>query len=197
MASDLFIEIEHKFVVGKDFDQDDFIRKLRSLCPDRQSNISVRDTYFVLGHDRRHIYRHRFDKEIQQLTVKSVETDAAVRTEVNLPIDQSKGDQLAAVSAFMRASGAIWSAELAKDIQVAYFHDCEIVLYRATSGSDTVYCVEFEATSPQTVDDGLKVLARYEKMLGFDPEKRDSRSLFELLLMSKAPAEIKTMFANI
>ncbi len=196
MASDLFIEIEHKFIVGSDFDQTSFLKKLSGLSPDRQSKISVRDTYFVLGHDRRHIFRHRFDKEIQQLTVKSVESDAAVRTEINIPIDQSKGNQSLAVDAFMKTLGAVWSAELAKDIQVAYFHDCEIVFYRAVSGSDTVYCVEFEATNPASVEKGLEVLAKYETKLGFSPEARDSRSLFELLLMKKAPKEIQAMFAT-
>ncbi len=194
MASDLFIEIEHKFIVGSDFDQVGFQKKLASLSPGRQSKVSVRDTYFVLGHDQRHIYRHRFDKEIQQLTVKSVESDTAVRTEINLPIDQSKGDQGAAVTAFMKALGAVWSGVLAKDIQVAYFDDCEIVFYRASNGNDAVYCVEFEALNPVSVDEGLKVLARYESKLGFNPDNRDGRSLFELLLMSRAPAEIQSMF---
>lgn len=197
MASDLFLEIEHKFVVGQDFDRDSFVKKLGSLSPNRQSKISVRDTYFVLGHDKKHVYRHRYDKEIQQLTVKSVESDAAVRREVNVPIDQSKGDQKAAVGAFMEALGAVWSAELAKDIQVAYFHDCEIVFYRASNGQESVNCVEFEAINPSSIEAGLNTLDKYEKLLGFRQEQRDSRSLFELLLMTKAPKEIKSMFSNI
>jgi hypothetical protein len=194
MASALFIEIEHKFIVDSDFNQAHFLQKLARLAPSRQSKVSVRDTYYVLGHDRSHVYRHRFDKEIQQLTVKSVESDAAVRTEINIPIDQSKGDQQAAVSAFMEALGAIWSGELAKDIQVAYFADCEVVFYRASNGNDVVYCVEFEAINPTSVEEGLGVLAKYEHALGFDPNQRDGRSLFELLLVGKAPPEIKAIF---
>lgn len=194
MGSTSFIEIEHKFIVGPDFDRDAFVKKLSTLSPNRQSQVSVRDTYFVLRHDNQHVFRHRFDNEIQQLTVKSVECDASVRTEINLPIDQSKGDQKAAIEAFMGTLGCLWTGELHKDIQVSYFDDCEIVFYRAANNNESLYCVEFEAVNPESVQDGLDVLARYENALGFNPQDRDGRSLFELLLLNKAPAEVCAMF---
>jgi hypothetical protein len=194
MSSNDFLEIEHKFVVGAEFDHVRFFKAVEALSPSRQSRLTVRDTYYVLGHDAKHVFRHRFDKEIQQLTVKSVEADAAVRTEINLPIDQSTGDQSAPVKAFMKALGASWSADLVKDIQVAYFQDCEIVYYRASSGSEFVNCIEFEAIDSKTVQEGLGVLTRYEELLGFDPKHRDGRSLFELLLVKSAPPEIRRMF---
>lgn len=194
MGSNSFLEIEHKFIVEPRFDKEAFLKALKSLSPGRQAKVSVRDTYFVLGHDTEHIYRHRFDREIQQLTVKSVESDAAVRMEINLPIDQSKGDQRHAVECFMKALGCIWQAELAKDIEVSYFDDCEVVLYRATNGQRSFDCVEFEAVNPPTIEDGLSVLSKYEKVLGFDPSERDSRSLFELLLLDHAPPKVRSMF---
>ena len=114
MGSNSFIEIEHKFVVDAHFNRDAFLKNVASLTPSRQAEAKVRDTYFVLTHDNKHVYRHRFDNEIQQLTVKSIEDDNAVRTEINIPIDQSKGDQTSAILEFMNALGCRWSGSLAK-----------------------------------------------------------------------------------
>jgi adenylate cyclase class IV len=194
MGSNSFTEIEHKFVLGADFNRDTFLKMVTELSPGRQAAAMVRDTYFVLGHDNHHVYRHRFDNEIQQLTVKSVEDDSAVRMEINIPIDQSKGDQRPAILEFMKALGCRWSGDLSKDIQVAYFDDCEIVLYRAVNRGREVYCVEFEAVNPDSVTEGLAVLARYEAALGFKAEARETKSLFELLLLDSAPEDIRAMF---
>jgi adenylate cyclase class IV len=194
LASDTFLEIEHKFLVGRDFDKKRFLEQLTALSPDRQARVSVRDTYYVLEHDLGRVFRHRFDNEIQQLTVKTVERDAAVRTEVNIPIDQSKGDQRPAVSRFMKELGACWSGEVAKDIDVTYFGDCEVVFYRAVGRDKEVYCVEFEAVAAKTIQDGLATLETYERKLGFNPSQRETRSLFELLLVDDAPDAIKKMF---
>lgn len=194
MGSNSFVEIEHKFVVPANFNRDAFLKKVSDLSPNRQARAKVRDTYFVLAHDNQHVYRHRFDNEIQQLTVKSIEHDAAVRTEINIPIDQSKGDQRPAIAEFMKALGCSWSGELAKDIQVAYFPDCEIVFYRAVNRDKTVCCVEFEAVNPGSVAEGLSVLAKYESILGFKVEERETKSLFELLLLDGAPGDIQAMF---
>lgn len=194
MASESFLEIEHKFLVGPDFNQDAFTHALGSLSPVRQAKIKVRDTYFVLADKNRHVFRHRYDNEIQQLTVKSVETDTSVRTEVNIPIDQSKGDQKAAITEFMKILGCRWSGEIAKEIHVAYFEDCEIVFYKASNQTKSLCCVEFEAISAADVNHGIAVLNKYEKALGFNPLEREHRSLFELLLMDAAPSDIKKMF---
>lgn len=194
MSSTSFKEIEHKFLVDSHFDQQTFIKRLESLAPTKIDRISVRDTYFVLQREKKHVFRHRFDNQIQQLTIKSVESDASVRTEINLPIDQSKGDQKKVVAAFMEALGCSWSGEIRKDIDVAYFPDCEVVFYRAVGQAKTLYCVEFEAVNPKSVDDGLGTLARYELALGFAGRQRESKSLFELLLLESAPAQVRAMF---
>ncbi len=194
MGSNSFVEIEHKFVVPANFNRDAFLKKVSDLSPNRQARAKVRDTYFVLAHDNQHVYRHRFDNEIQQLTVKSIEHDAAVRTEINIPIDQSKGDQRPAILEFMNTLGCRWSGDLAKEIHVAYFHDCEIVFYRAVNQGKEVYCIEFEAVNPGSIEEGLNVLKKYEVALGFVANDRESKSLFELLLLDTAPDKIKAMF---
>jgi adenylate cyclase class IV len=194
MASDNFLEIEHKFLVDQGFDPRRFHQSLASLSPNRQASIRVRDTYYVLERDQSRIFRHRFDHEIQQLTVKSLGPDAAVRTEVNIPIDQSKGDQKLAVARFMQELGASWSAEITKDIDVAYFDDCEVVFYRAVGRDCEVSCVEFEAVGANSIERGLETLALYENKLGFDPKNREAKSLFELLVLPSAPASVRSLF---
>ena len=194
VQSSSFTEIEHKFLVTSDFDASSFFKKISSLSPAKLEKIRVRDVYYVLNSNAKHVFRHRYDDQIQQLTVKSVEEDSSVRTEINLPIDQSKGDQSPAVSAFMKVLGCKWSAEIAKDIEVAYFPDCEIVFYRAVGKSNAVNCIEFEAVNPKSVADGLRVLSHYEAALGFNSKDRESKSLFELLLPQDAPEDVKKMF---
>jgi adenylate cyclase class IV len=189
-----FKEIEHKYIVGPEFNSEDFFQRVRKLIPIRTSKINVKDTYYVLNAHPRHIFRHRFDSEIQQLTIKSVEADAAIRTEINLPIDQSRGDQKLAVEAFMKALGCTWSGQIQKQIDVAYFEDCEIVFYRAVGQSAEIYCVEFEAINPASINAGLAILEKYESALGFATRHRESKSLFELTLLSEAPANVKELF---
>jgi len=191
-----FKEIEHKYIVGKEFNSEDFFQKIRKLVPIGTSSINVKDTYFVLYSHPGLIFRHRFDSEIQQLTIKSIEADTAIRTEINLPIDQSRGDQKLAVQAFMEALGCDWSGQIQKQINVAYFEDCEIVFYRAVGQSTEVYCVEFEAINPSSVDAGLAILKKYEAALGFASRQRESKSLFELTLLDEAPANIKDLFCR-
>ena len=197
MSSASFTEIEHKFIVDKNFDCEDFFNKIRALSPTRIAKIAVRDTYFVLKSDSKHVYRHRFDHEIQQLTVKSIETDSAVRTEINVPIDQSKGDQKDCIAAFMEALGCNWSGEIHKEIHVAYFPDCEVVFYQAVGPSKMVYCVEFEAVCPPSLAAGLAVLEKYEIALGFAARQRESKSLFELALLDGAPDWVRKLFSNL
>ena len=57
------------------------------------------DTYFVLKSTSGYVYRHRCDEEIQQLSLKSVSKDPAVRTEVNLNL--SGGNQISSVRGFL------------------------------------------------------------------------------------------------
>ena len=66
-----FLEIEHKFVVGDSFDRNALFEACRGLGPEREKALTVTDTYYVPVGAADLIYRHRIDKEIQQLTLKS------------------------------------------------------------------------------------------------------------------------------
>ncbi len=176
-----FKEIEHKFVVGADFDREAFRAALNALDPVRHATFHVRDRYFITeaGRARGFVLRHRCDRELHELTLKSVGADAEVRDEINLKLQP--GDQEAQVDAFVAAQGLLWQGALWKDLEVWHFHDCEAVFYAATAGARTVRCVEFEATAKPTQEEALATVRRYEQATGFGAATRTPESLLALL----------------
>jgi len=180
--SDLrFTEIEHKFVVDESCDREALRRALGALSPSRHVTLRVRDRYFITeaGRARGFILRHRHDRELHGLTLKTVVADAEVRAEVNVAL--RPGDQDATVDAFVSAQGLVWAGELWKDIEVWHFDDCEVVHYTARAGGTVVQCVEFEATRKESLDEALAVLARYEAATGFTTHTRTQASLLQLV----------------
>jgi len=178
-----FKEIEHKYVVGDTFDLRRFREALSALGPVRTGAIRVRDRYYLLegSLERRFVIRHRFDAELQQLTIKSIEADTEVRDEVNLDLGQDAGDQAARVETFLARLGVRWSGTVQKDVEVWYFPDCEVVHYVASADARTVRCVEFEATRKDSVAAALAVVERFERSTGCDSLVRSTVSLLQLL----------------
>lgn len=185
-----FLEIEHKFLVGDDFDVEAFRHMGLAHGPRRTTELRVRDTYFVTALDPRVVFRHRVDAERQELTCKSRGGgDAEVRTEINLRLDPASGDQGAAVEAFLAMFGVVWKGTITKDILVFYYPDCEVVFYRAEAGGEVVRCVEFEATGGLDVAGSREALAAWEARFGFAGAERVQASLFELLLAPRMPPQ--------
>ena len=178
-----FTEIEHKFVVDEGFDLDGFGLALEALGPTRRTRLQVRDRYFMTedGRSRRYILRHRFDDEINQLTMKALEADPEVRAEISLDLGHHAGSQDAAVDAFVARQGIVWSGTLEKDLTVWYFPDCEVVHYVASSETRAVRVVEFEATLKTSVPDALLILDRYERATGFHASTRSRQSIVQLV----------------
>jgi len=176
-----FKEIEHKFVVGDDFDLVGFRGTLNAMNPMRHATLHVRDRYFITeaGRALRFVLRHRFDRELHELTLKSLGADAEVRDEINLKL--AAGDQQAQVDAFVAAQRIVWQGALWKDLEVWHFDDCEAVFYIATAGERIVRCVEFEATHKPTRETALAIVHRYELATGFAAATRTPESLLALL----------------
>ena len=188
-----FHEIEHKFLVGEDFDRDAFRTALEALKPVRHATLHVRDRYFITeaGRARGFVLRHRFDRELHELTLKSIVSDAEVRDEINLKLQA--GDQQAQVDAFVAAQGVLWQGALWKDLEVWHFHDCEAVFYVAAADDriagvqgapavkTEVRCVEFEATVKPSREEALAIVSRYEHATGFANATRTPESLLALL----------------
>jgi len=178
-----FTEIEHKFLIDSGFDRDSFLATLAQLGPVEETKVKVQDTYFVPQPAKHYILRHRFDELSQQLSLKSIGSgDNEARVEINLDLDQSKGNQIHSVQALITALGAYWQGEIQKNIHVFYFPDCEVVLYDAATKSKSVSCVEFEAVNADSIEHGIKIIKKYERSCGFSSNQRCQRSLFELLL---------------
>jgi hypothetical protein len=175
-----FLEIEHKFVVPETFDLETFARACRDLHPQVEKTVAVHDVYHVLAGRSDIIFRHRFDRELQQLTLKTRGVDNEVRTEINLALQDPV--QEAGVSAFLSAIGPTERFPIQKQIHVFEFADCEIVHYTAQYEQRTVSCVEFEAVGAPDTATALATLERYEQALGFDAATRTSVNLFEMLV---------------
>lgn len=184
------LEIEHKFIVPADFDRAAFAAAAQLRGPLRTAAVEVEDSYFVVAANPAVIFRHRCDRERQELTVKTRGGDCEVRLEVNLRLDQQRGNQRAAVAAFLQPFGVRWQGTLRKDLVVFEFADCEIVHYRAESPDGRVACVEFEAVGQPDIATARAVLARYEAALGFADRERSQVSLFDLLLAPRMRAEV-------
>ncbi len=184
MPDDLrFTEIEHKFVVGDDFDLTRFRAAIERLHPTRTIALRVRDRYFLTeaGRRGRFILRHRYDSELHHLTLKSLARDTEVRSEVNLDLGHHAGDQACAVDAFVERLGVIWSGVIVKDLTVWDFPDMEVAHYRASTGPRAVECVEFEATRKDSLAVALRTVERYERATGFGGATRSRRSLPQIL----------------
>jgi hypothetical protein len=176
-----FKEIEHKFIVDATFDLAAFRAVLQMMGPTRHEVLRVRDRYFITpaGQERGFILRHRHDRELHELTLKTVVGDAEVRDEINVALRPD--DQDAVVDAFVRAQGIVWSGTLWKDLEVWHFADCEVVHYVATADGVEIHCVEFEATAKASLEGALAVMARYEASTGFTHATRTPASLVDLM----------------
>ena len=176
-----FKEIEHKFIVDGTFDLAGFRAALQAMTPARHEVLRVRDRYFIThaGQERGFILRHRHDRELHELTLKTLVGDAELRDEVNLALRPD--DQDAVVDAFVGAQGIVWSGTLWKDLEVWHFADCEVVHYVATAEAAELHCVEFEATEKASLEGALAVMSRYEAATGFAGATRTPASLVDLI----------------
>ena len=178
-----FKEIEHKYVVGDQFDREGFRRSVVALGPTRAESIHVKDRYYLTegGRARRFLFRHRYDTELHHLTIKALESDTEVRLEVNLDLGHHAGSQEAQVAAFVAQLGVLWRGTLHKELEVWYFPDCEVVYYEASAASRAVRCVEFEATQKHLLKGALETVERFERATGFEGISRSRLSLPQLL----------------
>jgi len=198
MNSTEHLEIEHKFLVNAGFDLGEFKRRVRALKPSHETEVDVRDVYYVPMSRIPCVLRHRYDHELQQLTMKSIGSkDAEVRTEVNIDLSQAKGDQSTTIRAFLAPFEIIWSGGLSKRVTAFHLPRCEVVHYTAVADKDidgaavAVHCVEFEAVGCSSVAEAVEVIRSYESMLGFDAATRTKESLFEMILAPAIPAEVR------
>lgn len=186
-----FLEIEHKFVIEAGLDIRSLLDDLHQRKPEKFIQTDVQDTYFLVENPPQAVYRHRIDSYLQQLTVKSLGADTEVRLEVNLDLDPAKGNQIERIRAFLAPLGVLWQGTLRKEVQAFYFADAEVVYYQAQYLDRVIRCFEIEARKPPSIEGAQKILADWEKSLGFDPAKRSQASLLELLVIPTLSAALQ------
>ncbi len=186
-----FLEIEHKFLVPFDYDETVLLEKLKARGPSEAYTTEVSDTYYLTGSLPAGVFRHRIDSKLQELTFKSLAGDNEARTEVNLALDVRRGNQAAAIDAFLKPLGILWSGTLAKSVQVFYFKDVEVVFYRATYQQSFQACIEIEARRPSSLAEAHQVLERWESYLGLAARDRCKSSLLELLVLPALPSSLQ------
>lgn len=182
-----FLEIEHKYLLPQDYNPQPFIQIVKDLEPHGESIVEVNDSYFVTKSCPGYVFRHRIDKEIQHLTVKSLGDDPTVRKEVNLDLGHHKGDQKDRAKAFLEALTITWHGTIHKSVCAYYFHNCEVTYYEAHYGNRSVKCIEIEATQASSIDEAKGVISEFERKLQLDPDDRENQSLFQMLLLPDIP----------
>jgi adenylate cyclase class IV len=191
-----FVEIEHKFVVSADFDLNAFREKVARHPVHKTSRVQVEDTYYLVKGQSGKVFRHRYDRELQHLSIKSLGGDNQSRMEINLDLGQHLGNQAHVVRAFLDAFGIEWSGSIKKDVEVWHLDGVEVVFYRAHSFSAALSCVEFESVHKPDMESALSMLQTWERKLGFEGLKRENRSLFEILLAQSLPEHLRYMITK-
>ena len=177
------IEVEHKYVVGPTFDAGKLRTRLRGLKCLKDFSVQVRDDYYWSPKFPAAILRHRFDEQLQQLTLKTKGLAADARTEINLSLNHSGGDQRDGVAQFLGNLTPFQKVTVQKAVTIFLFSDCEVCFYEAKCGRRKIRCVEFEAIRKTTLKAARDVIKKYEDVAGFARMPKEGRSLFELLVV--------------
>jgi adenylate cyclase class IV len=188
MGKEKFLEIEHKFIVEKNFKVDAFLKKVRALNPYVEKKLTVTDTYFEHKKKSSVIVRHRLDKEQEQFTIKDKTRDNEIRREINIELPKvQRTNQLDKIKVFLDMLDLKPKGIIEKKIHVFHFPKCEIVFYEGLEKlkKKKVNCIEFEAHGYKSKNEALKIIQNFEEMLGFEAKKRCKKSLYDLLLSKK------------
>ena len=174
-----FTEIEHKYIVPSNFDWSVLIEAARKIGPEREFSVVVIDHYYRVKSAPDYVYRHRKDKLIEELTIKSLsQVDSRDRFEVNLPVDC--GDE-GIIRAFLSPLELFWDGRVKKDVLVFEYKESEIVFYEASSDSKTLRCLEIEAKNFEKKSEAFDRINQIESILGVTNWSREKKSLLQLL----------------
>ena len=128
--------------------------------------LTVTDTYYVPPGQANRIYRHRIDKEIQQLTLKSRGGDNEVRTEINwiwvLPAPKLTR---------WRRGWVYWRAARIRHVKEIRVFDFPIAKWCITKPRTSlrVCCVEFEAKYAGSEEEGWPPCSAMNSAWGLMP----------------------------
>lgn len=182
-----YLEVETKYDADG-IDRLQFKALAKSLNPTSFLYVEGVDIYYVKSKDDFLRYRMAPDNTSDgrsELTFKkkSLDKNNNVRTEVNLRIDPSHPET---VAAFCEGLGYKKNFTITKYCDIFFFSDANIVYYNVIddSGSTASFC-EIEASEEigLTQEAAWEVVQKYEKLLaplGITAQKRKRLSLFEM-----------------
>ncbi len=189
-----FYEIERKFLLNEASSRKRFFEMVTTLPGYKEVQTyttTSHDLYLLIPAGLPFIYRFRHDVSLQQLTAKSLSDAFPVRREINLNLDPQE-NQRQAVLALFNTWGIAWQGELHKELTIFQFGDCEVVIYTARLGSETLHCIEIEALGAQSIAEGLAIIDRYQAALEVSAYARESsQSLFQLLMYPQLPLHLQ------
>lgn len=192
MKSSKYYEVEHKYTFSSEQELASYINRCHGMAHIRHNELVVVDNYFLTNNSPDVVYRFRKDRELCQLTVKELKSDAENRYEVNLNLDKSCSD-LEDARAFLAPLGVSFEGAITKALSVFYFEDAEIAIYQAQSRSGVAYCLEIEAIGWDCIDTALSVLDKYEQALELGTKERTHSSLFQMLIFPQIPENIRLL----
>ena len=178
-------EIEYKYW-AKDLSKEDFLKRIEVLVTKRESMSAkyyVPETVYVVSCDDYYtkpngngndFVRFRKGGGRYELTLKRKEKENVVRKEINLNVTDNEDS---AIVEFLTLSGYQKSFQVYKEAWIWNFEDCDISYYTLSDGRNVI---ELEAVKYSTVKDGVKIINKWELLLGLADLNKESRSLYEI-----------------
>lgn len=186
------LEIEVKFNANG-IDRLVFKDLVKSLNPKDFLYVESTDTYYLKTDNDFLRYRASAENSKSkraELTFKRKhnENNNIIRTEVNLRVDNNTPQT---VQSFAEGLGYVKNFSIWKACDVFYFEDCNIVYYSVKDESNKYnHFIEIEVLEglPETKEQGLEILRKYEKLLeplNLTYKNRLNKSLFEMYRKEK------------
>jgi len=178
-------EIEYKYW-AKDLSKEDFLKRVEALVAKRESMaaeyympetvyvVSCDDYYTKPNGNGNDFVRFRKGGGRYELTLKRKEKENVVRKEINLNVTNNEDS---AIVEFLTLSGYQKSFQVYKEAWIWNFEDCDVSYYTLSDGRNVI---ELEAVKYSSVKDGVRIINKYELLLGLAELSKESRSLYEI-----------------
>ena len=118
--------------------------------------------------------RYRKGGNYHELTVKRKQEENVVRDEINVDVS---GNSETSIANFLSLLGYTKTFQVYKEAWIWHFEDCVVSYYTLSDGRSVI---ELEAIKYTTINEGISIINKWEKLLQLQNLERESRSLFEI-----------------
>ena len=174
-------EIEYKYW-AEELTKENFGRRIEAvvankrgiLMPEAVYVVSCDDYYNYQNSDNNDFVRFRKGGGGYELTLKRKEKENVVRTEINLDVS---GNEDSAIVEFLTLSGYEKSFQVYKEAWIWHFNDCVVSYYTLSDGRSVV---ELEAINYNSINEGIRIINKWERELCIRDLTKEKRSLYEI-----------------